>query len=761
MARERWDEITGIILFAVGVIVFLSLVSYTPDDLKIYTSLPNIPPHNYIRIFGAYLSGIINFLFGYAGFFFPVFLLAWAITRFLGKVPQKLNIKIFSTIILAVVLSALFFLVTTDEVVKFRRGGFLGYGVSLFLVRYFGKAGAGVILFTFGILSVIIATEFLLSPYLFTSWNLFSRWIASFKDIFSRYGSKGNLRPAFRKKDEVSSFKIAREKPVITRESSIGKERPAVSSLFNKSPEIKIAPLVNKTKPKSSAPSAPAIETASHLVSQDFKLPALELLDSPPPIEERKIKEDLEANARILEDTLRDFNIEVKVVRIERGPVVTLYELQPAPGVKITRISSLSDDIALVMKASSVRVVAPLPGRGTVGVEVPNSTATVVYLKEILETKEFRENKSRLSIALGKDIAGNPLISDLQDMPHLLIAGATGSGKTVCVNALLMSILFRCSPEEVRFLLIDPKMVELAMFNGLPHLLCPVVTDAKKTSSSLAWLVEEMEMRYRIFARVGVRNIEAYNEKIRGGYRLSEQDLDLQEVQNGHMHPFEPDWPLAYIVVIIDELADLMLVASREIEEAITRLAQLSRAVGIHLILATQRPSVDVITGVIKANFPARISFQVASKVDSRTVLDMNGADKLLGKGDMLFLRPGTSKPIRAQGSLVSDREIERVAEFLKKQRQPEYNAALLKESEKRLAGLSDVKDELYDEAVKVILETGQASASILQRRLRLGYTRAARLVDMMEQEGIVGPPRGAKPREIFLNKEDVEQKGV
>jgi S-DNA-T family DNA segregation ATPase FtsK/SpoIIIE len=351
-----------------------------------------------------------------------------------------------------------------------------------------------------------------------------------------------------------------------------------------------------------------------------------------------------------------------------------------------------------------------------------------VYLKEVLTCSDFQNNKSKLTLALGKDIAGVPVIADLDDMPHLLIAGTTGSGKTVCMNSIIMSMLFNATPSEVKFLMVDPKMVELAPFNGLPHLLCPVVTEAKKVSSALNWVVKEMEARYQLLAKEGVRNIEYYNQKKQ---------------------------KLPYIVVIIDELADLMAVAQNQIEDAITRLAQLSRAVGIHLILATQRPSVDVITGVIKANFPARISFKVASKVDSRTVLDMNGADKLLGKGDMLFLKPGEAKPIRAQGSYMQDSEIERVTEFIRKQSEPIYDEEILKEQEKSAIVGNFEKDELFDTAVKLILEHQHASVSILQRRLRLGYTRAARLIDTMEEEGIVGPYRGSKPREILVDKEN------
>jgi S-DNA-T family DNA segregation ATPase FtsK/SpoIIIE len=379
------------------------------------------------------------------------------------------------------------------------------------------------------------------------------------------------------------------------------------------------------------------------------------------------------------------------------------------------------------MKAASIRIVAPIPGKARVGIEVPNSKGTVVFLKEVLTSKEFHDSKYKIPMVLGKDIAGHPVIADLSDMPHLLIAGTTGSGKTVCVNCLILSMLFKFAPSELKFVMVDPKMVELAPFNGLPHLLCPVVTDAKKAAVALTWLVGEMEDRYQLLAGVGSRNIESYNQK-------------------------QPN-KMPYIVVIIDELADLMMVARDQIEAMITRLAQLSRAVGIHLVLATQRPSVDVITGVIKANFPSRISFKVASKVDSRTVLDVNGADKLLGKGDMLFLQPGVEKLIRAQGSLVMDREIERVMDFIKPQGNPVFNEEILKEQQKT-SGFGGEKDEIYDEAVRIVMETNQASASILQRRLRLGYTRAARIIDMMESDGIVGAFEGSKPRRILIDRE-------
>ncbi len=456
-----------------------------------------------------------------------------------------------------------------------------------------------------------------------------------------------------------------------------------------------------------------------------YKLPRPEILKVPPFLAQREVKEDIEECIRSLEATLSEFGVEAKVASVQKGPVVTMYELQPQAGVKIQQISTLADDIALAMKSANVRIVAPIPGRGTVGVEIPNTKKHFVYLREVLEEKIFTKSGSKLTLIIGKDVSGNPVVADLKEMPHLLIAGATGAGKTVCVNSLISSILFKAKPDEVKFIMVDPKMVELASFTGIPHLIHPIISEAKKAFAALNWAVEEMERRYKILAEDGSRSIDAYNKK-------------------GNQLPF--------IVIVIDELADLMVVARENIETAIQRLAQLSRAVGIHLILATQRPSVDVITGVIKANFPARISFKVSSKVDSRTVLDMMGADKLIGKGDLLFLKPGAIKLIRAQGAFIDDEDIGVLTDFVKEQGRPVYEEAISERAKKNRMNIEG--DELFDEAVKMVLMGRQASASLLQRRMRVGYTRAARLLDLMEQEGIVGPFCGSKAREILVDPE-------
>ena len=709
MKERRLNEIKGVILVASGFIVLVSLVSFTPFDLSFYTSHPNIPPKNLISTFGAHLAYVFLFLFGWASYLIPSFILFLGIKFFRQQIPDLRPTRILGLLILLLAVSSLlgiFYL--NNAALSLSRGGFFGFLISKFINTYFGRLFGYIFFITLILALLPLVTEVLISTLMF---NITKRVKSLLRPIFSfkRKEKSVVVHPTFSDKKESKEPLVLIPKPK-TYESVL---KPLTSS----KPKIQI-----KTKPPVEEPKIKPQE----IKIGDYHLPSLDLLESPPPLEARQIKEDLAANARILEDTLDDFGISVKVTDIERGPIITRYELEPAPGVKLNRIVALSDDIALTMKAQSVRIVAPIPGKGRVGVEVPNTQSTFVYLKEVLASSEFQKSESKLTLALGKDIAGQPVMADLGEMPHLLIAGTTGSGKTVCMNCLILSMLFKATPNELKFLMVDPKMVELAPFNGLAHLLCPVVTDARKASVALNWVVNEMEERYQLLAKIGVRNIEAYNQR--------------QE-------------RLPYIVVIIDELADLMTVARDQIESAITRLAQLSRAVGIHLLLATQRPSVDVITGVIKANFPARISFKVASKVDSRTVLDMNGADKLLGRGDMLFLRPGESKLIRAQGSLINDNEIERIVDFIKSQAEPVYDEEILREQQKSIF-VNGQKDEFYEQAVKVIMESGQASVSILQRRLRLGYTRAARIIDMMEQEGIIGSFEGSKPRKILIDRE-------
>ncbi|WP_422614967.1 DNA translocase FtsK [Cohnella caldifontis] len=471
-----------------------------------------------------------------------------------------------------------------------------------------------------------------------------------------------------------------------------------------------------------------------------YRLPSPSLLNKPSGGGKSGNANDYIDTARKLEATLESFGVRAKVLDVARGPAVTRYELQPDVGVKVSRIVSLTDDIALALAAKDIRMEAPIPGKSAIGIEVPNNEVSVVTLREVVETPEFRDAPSKLTVAFGRDISGQPIVGNLAKMPHLLVAGATGSGKSVCINGIITSVLYKAKPDEVKFVMIDPKMVELNVYNGIPHLLTPVVTDPRRASLALKKIVVEMEKRYEKFSKSATRNIEGYNALMLSGNN--------------------PDAVLPYIVVIVDELADLMMVAAGDVEDAITRLAQMARAAGIHLIIATQRPSVDVITGVIKANIPSRIAFGVSSQVDSRTILDMVGAEKLLGRGDMLFLPMGASKPIRVQGAFLSDQEVEAVVNFARGQAEAEYDEELVPEIDETEGDAEDeYVDELFDQAVQIVLEAKQASVSLLQRRMRIGYTRAARLIDAMEAKGIVGPYEGSKPREVLMSLEQYQQR--
>ncbi len=468
----------------------------------------------------------------------------------------------------------------------------------------------------------------------------------------------------------------------------------------------------------------------------DYKLPKLTLLKSPKKADQSGEYELIHTNAEKLESTFKSFGVKARVTQVHLGPAVTKYEVHPDVGVKVSKIVSLSDDLALALAAKDIRIEAPIPGKSAIGIEVPNSDVAVVSLREVLEVQPSEKSGSKLLIALGRDISGEAVSAELNKMPHLLVAGATGSGKSVCINGIITSVLMRAKPHEVKMMMIDPKMVELNVYNGIPHLLAPVVTDPKKAAQALKKVVMEMERRYELFSHSGTRNIEGYNDLV-----------TRQNIEEGEKNPLLP-----YIIVIVDELADLMMVASSEVEDAITRLAQMARAAGIHLIIATQRPSVDVITGVIKANIPSRIAFSVSSQIDSRTILDMGGAEKLLGRGDMLFLPVGASKPVRVQGAFLSDQEVEDVVDFVISQQRAQYQENMIPDEIQET--VSESTDDLYDEAVKLIADMQTASVSMLQRRFRIGYTRAARLIDEMEARGVVGPYEGSKPRTVLIPKD-------
>ncbi|MGI6226608.1 MAG: DNA translocase FtsK, partial [Peptococcales bacterium] len=518
----------------------------------------------------------------------------------------------------------------------------------------------------------------------------------------------------------------------------------------NEKPEVETSLVINhfenptpsKPKTKKEGPVNNVVDFSikEKQLNEGFVLPSISMLAKSKRNSNTLTQKEINENIITLQNTIESFGVKGKVVQVSCGPSITRYELQPAPGVKVSRIVNLADDIALSLAAAGVRIEAPIPGKAAIGIEVPNREISPVGLRDVLETEEYKNSQSKLTVALGKDIAGKPVMADLAKMPHLLVAGATGSGKSVCMNALITSILFNASPAEVKFLMVDPKMVELTTYNGIPHLITPVVTDPKKAASALRWAVHEMENRYELFAAAGVKDIIRYNSQVTVN-------------DNGEKNL------LPYIVVLIDELADLMMVAPADVEDAICRLAQMARAAGIHLVVATQRPSVDVITGIIKANIPSRIAFAVSSQTDSRTILDMNGAEKLLGRGDMLFYPTGYPKPIRLQGVFVSDQDVEKVVQFLKQQEKPEYNEEVVnQEVDFAKPRIDDEDDELIPEAAKLFIENGQASISLLQRRFRVGYNRAARIIDLMEKKGIIGGYEGSKPRQVLITVEDYER---
>lgn len=487
------------------------------------------------------------------------------------------------------------------------------------------------------------------------------------------------------------------------------------------------------------------ISIQSYKTDTYYEYPPIDFLQEAKVVAKGEANHELKVNGQILVDTLKSFNVNTKIINISRGPTVTRYELQPAAGVKISKITNLSDDIALSLAASGVRIEAPIPGKAAVGIEVPNKIINVVRMRELIDSKEFADAKGALTVVLGKDISGKTCVTDLAKMPHLLIAGSTGSGKSVCINSFIISLFYKSSPDDVKLLMIDPKVVELGIYNGIPHLLIPVVTDSRKAAGALNWAVKEMEHRYKIFAQCNVRDISSYNKFVREQQQNNKNDEDLK--------------PMSQIVIIIDELADLMMVAPNEVEDAICRLAQMARASGMHLVIATQRPSVDVITGIIKANIPSRIALAVSSQVDSRTILDKGGAEKLLGRGDMLFAPIGSSKPQRIQGCYVTDKEIESVINFLKANQDTDYDEQVIDEIEKNTIAEShteksrdiDQKDEMLEDAIRCVIDAGQASTSFLQRKLRVGYARAGRLMDEMEQMGVVGPYEGSKPRKLLI----------
>lgn len=765
--RTGWRDAGGILLLALAVLLLLSLGSYRAEDISVIQQPPNDPTMNFVGPVGAWLAFLLLMGLGLGAWLMPL-LLAVAGLYLLFQREGRFWPKaawMFGGLLAAVTLLDLHGSGAESWLRRVNAasvGGLVGAGIGEgALVRLLGRPGTTVIAAAVLMASVIFIAE----THPLHVLRKVGGWLAAAGAVLSaRLARRRERREAIAVEQKEIDRRRQRLEEAM-KEASLRRAetsraatpaRPSVpepSAAAPRKPEREPPPAPEPPKPRKPAkppPPPPPPAPAPLAPLGAMALPGLDVLDPIPPDSEREIKGDFRAGAEILKETMSEFGVEVDITHVESGPVVTRYELLPAPGVRVERIVALSNNIALAMKAESVRVQAPIPGKGVVGIEVPNSKTTMVCLREILESPVWKDSSAALPLALGKDVGGHDIVADLGDMPHMLIAGATGSGKTVCMNSILAGLLMSRTPDQMRLMLIDPKIVEFSVYNHLPHLVVPVITDSKKVGIGLRWAINEMEKRYKLFAKVGVRNIHSFNRR-----PLAKQTELFPEGGGAEAPPEEkiPD-RLPYIVIIVDELADLMLVAQAEIELSITRLAQLSRAVGIHMILATQRPSVNVITGTIKANFPARISFQVAQKVDSRTILDANGADKLLGKGDMLFLPPGTSKLIRAQGTLTTDAEIRRLTEYWRKQGAPSYETAVKDKIEGKTADLPDMEedDELLDQAIEVIRQTRRASTSSLQRRLRIGYTRAARLIDLLEQRGVVGPPCGSDPREILID---------
>ena len=757
-------ELQGMGLGTAGSFILLAFMTFNMSDSSLNSWSNEGVIHNLGGKFGAQVADLFFSGFGLASYLIPLALLYMAYTLFRFKEIRLRSYKLLASLGLLFSLSTLFafFRDTTSFFgQQVQTGGLLGKVTANFLKSTVGPYGALLLLLPLLAASIMILSKF--SFILFAGW-----WWGNFKHKWSAWQERRIRDRA--EKDKVKAKKEGLPTPVaavgpVIKPSAPPPPRPSV---FKK----------EKDKKKEDAKTAAIQETFEFVKSEgDFRIPPFSLLDQPPASERTLDRETLTMNARLLEKKLKDYNIDGEVVEICPGPVITMYEFSPAPGIKISRIAGLADDLTMALQAMSIRIVAPIPGKGVVGIEVPNRDRDMVFLREIFNCEHFQHSRMKLPLALGKDIAGLPVVTDLAKAPHLLVAGSTGSGKSVSINTMILSLLYMFEPRDVRMIMVDPKMLEFSMYEGIPHLLLPVVTDPKKASLALKWAVNEMERRYKLLSDKGVRNIDSYNKKLAGELLEQEEQNAIPEaeiieeleeiIEEGDdvidSIPFAVDDEeelehihLPHIVVIVDELADLMMVAGREVEEHIARLAQKARASGIHLILATQRPSVDVITGLIKANLPSRISFQVTSKVDSRTILDCNGAESLLGSGDMLYMPPGTSRLQRIHGAFVSDAEVQRVVDFLKKQGKPVYEKSILemKDSDEKGGFGNDVEqDERWEDALRMVAETKQASISMIQRRLRIGYNRAARIVEMMEHEGMIALSDGtSKPREIRLD---------
>ncbi|HEX9146340.1 MAG TPA: DNA translocase FtsK 4TM domain-containing protein [Candidatus Binatia bacterium] len=744
MDKSRLNrEVWGVVACLAAVLVTISLLTYDVTDRSFNTPSGRIETHNWGGFAGAYIADLLLQGFGVSSYLLPIFLCLAGLQMFRAQFKGIAIGRSTGYGVLFVGIGVLISMFADSENAREAGGIVGGFLKESLLVPLFGRIGA----------TLITLAVLLLSLMLLTQNSLLDILIRTRKKIAE---IRKTLGPAL--SNRLDAFKERREKR--KGENTKKERRDYVPPPIVLKEESKEEPRKKALK----RPVPPPEQFNLPEINDGYKLPPLELLD-PPEREQFKIdKETLQANSLILQKKLADFDVEGEVVAVRPGPVITMYEFKPAPGVKVRRIVLLADDLAMALRAVSVRILAPIPGESVVGIEIPNPRRETVFFREVIESPVYQTADSKITLAFGKDIGGTPFATDLARMPHLLVAGATGTGKSVSINAMILSILYKSTPQDVKFIMVDPKMLELTVYEDIPHLLVPVVTDPKKAAAALFWAMDEMDRRYRLMRDRGARSIDNYNRTLEREAANKKTVIELTQAEQPEESidiggGLEKEAPLVHeklprIVIIVDELADLMMTVGRDIEEYITRLAQKARAAGIHLILATQRPSVDVITGLIKANFPARISFQVTSRVDSRTILDSIGAEKLLGNGDMLYLPPGTARITRLHGAFVSDQEVRKVMKFIKEQARPNYRPEVLEVKKEIEAAAADEEyDEMYDQAIAIVTETQQASISMIQRRLRVGYNRAARMIEQMERDGVVGPADGAKPREVYARK--------
>ena len=739
-------EILATFFFTIGIFSLISLI--------IFSSKFNLDVKGIMGNVGLYISYSLVSSFGICSFIFPFLTFYISYFIFTNKINSEVYKRLISSVMFLLSITTLTGIIYSENTVLgyTPAGGRIGNTLSkLFTTYVSGTIGSYILVTVFTLLSLLTLTGTkIIQIFTFSNsliMDLFNQLSNYFHSLKNRPEATGINDSTKIDDEDIISDKNYKPKEIISFEEfkKLEREKPAKEDL--KKPIIIIEEekqeknnqeVVNLNKVISSNLKSSEVKT-----KKEFELPPIDLLDTKIDFGIEIDRQSIYTRANLIEDKLKDFGIKGKVTEVRPGPVITMFEYKPAPGIKINKIASLENDLAMGLSALSIRIVAPIPGKDVIGIEVPNSKREMVVLRELIEDVGFTNKDSILTLALGKDISGKPFYMNLRNAPHLMIAGTTGSGKSVLLNAVLTSLLYKANPTQLKFIMIDPKMLELSIYEDIPHLLHPVVTEPKKAAAALRWAVQEMELRYKLLSEEGTRDIESYNKKI--------EKLDSEEKRKEL---------LPYIVIVLDELADLMMTAQNEIKESITRLAQKARAAGIHIIVATQRPSADVVAGLIKANFPVRISFRVSSKVDSRIILDTMGAERLLGKGDMLFLQPGSSSLIRLQGALISDKEREKITNYLKSQDKPEYIEEITHiEDTDEKNNFDDEKDELYDTALRIIVETKHVSISMLQRRLKIGYNRAARIVEIMEKEGIVGQQEAAgKPREVYIDANQLKE---